>query len=180
MTERAVFLDRDGVVNRAVIVAGRPYPPASLEELEILPGVADAIDDCHRSGFRVIVVTNQPDVATGRQSRAVVEVMHDSLRRRLALDDIYTCYHTDQDACACRKPQPGMLLDAARKWSVRLDESFMVGDRWRDIEAGHRAGCKTIWVRGEQEYREPAARDPLWTVGSLLEASRIICPRVGS
>ena len=180
MTERAVFLDRDGVVNRATVVDGRPYPPASLEQLEILPGVPEAVADLRRAGFRVIVVTNQPDVATGRQSRAVVEAMHDSLRARLALDDVYTCYHTDRHACACRKPNPGMLLDAAREWSLRLHESFMVGDRWRDIEAGHRAGCKTILVQGDVEYREPAACDPDWTVRSLLEASQIICPwRVG-
>jgi D-glycero-D-manno-heptose 1,7-bisphosphate phosphatase len=180
MTERAVFLDRDGVVNRAVVVDGRPYPPSSLEQLEILPGVPDAIASFRKSGFRIIVVTNQPDVATGRQAREVVEAMHDSLRARLPLDDIYACYHTDQHACACRKPKPGMLLDAACKWSVQLDASYMVGDRWRDIEAGHRAGCKTIWVRGDEDYHEPAARDPHWTVRSLLEASRIICPcRVG-
>jgi D-glycero-D-manno-heptose 1,7-bisphosphate phosphatase len=176
MTERAVFLDRDGVVNRAVVVDGRPYPPASLEQLELLPGVPDAIASFRKSGFRVIVVTNQPDVGTGRQAREVVQAMHDSLRECLTLDDIYACYHTDQHACACRKPKPGMLLDAAQKWAVQLQESFMVGDRWRDIEAGHRAGCKTILVQGEEAYREPAARNPNWIVRSLLEASRIICP----
>jgi D-glycero-D-manno-heptose 1,7-bisphosphate phosphatase len=173
---RAVFLDRDGVINRAVVVDGRPYPPASLEQLEILPGVPEAVEAFRRAGFRVLVVTNQPDVATGRQDRAVVEAMHQALRSRLALDDVSVCYHTDAHDCPCRKPRPGMLLEAARKWSVRLSASFMVGDRWRDIEAGRRAGCRTVWVRGDRDYRERLPHDPHWTVRSLLEASRIICP----
>jgi D-glycero-D-manno-heptose 1,7-bisphosphate phosphatase len=172
---RAVFVDRDGVLNRAVVVDGRPYPPASLERLEVLPGVPDAVAAFRRAGFRVIVVTNQPDVAAGRQSRAVVEAMHHALRSRLGLDDVYACFHTDAHACPCRKPRPGLLLDAARKWSLYLAASFMIGDRWCDVEAGHRAGCQTVWVRGQQ-YRERPARDPHWVVGSLLEASRIICP----
>ncbi len=174
-SERAVFLDRDGVINRAVLVNGRPYPPASLEQLEILPGVPEGVAACRRAGFRVIVVTNQPDVATGKQSRAVVEAMHDHLRACLGLDDVFVCYHTDAHDCACRKPRPGMLLEAAARWSVDLAGSFMVGDRWRDVEAGHAAGCQTVWVRGDEDYREPAPRRPHWTVRSLLEASRIIC-----
>jgi D-glycero-D-manno-heptose 1,7-bisphosphate phosphatase len=176
---RAVFLDRDGVINRAVVVDGRPYPPQSLEQLEILPGVADAIRAFRQAGYRVIVVTNQPDVASGRQSREVVEAMHRCLHDHLALDDIYVCYHSDAHACDCRKPRPGMLLEAARSWSISLAESFMIGDRWRDIEAGQRAGCKTVWVRNE-EYREPQPRAPQGIVRSLLEASQLICrmPRV--
>jgi D-glycero-D-manno-heptose 1,7-bisphosphate phosphatase len=170
----AVFLDRDGVINRALVVGGRPYPPPSLEQMEILPGVPEAITAFRRAGFRVIVVTNQPDVAAGRQGRAVVEAMHRALCSRLPLDDVYVCYHGDADACACRKPKPGMLLDAARKWSLDLPASFMIGDRWRDIEAGRRAGCRTVWVHAE-EYCEPPAQDPHWVVRSLLQASRIIC-----
>jgi D-glycero-D-manno-heptose 1,7-bisphosphate phosphatase len=174
MPDRAVFLDRDGVVNRAVVVAGRPHPPATLDALELLPGVTEAAAALHAAGFRLLVVTNQPDVATGKQTRAVVEAMHQSLRQRLPLDDVYACFHTDADDCACRKPRPGMLLEAAARWSVRLEASFMVGDRWRDVEAGRRAGCRTFWVRGEQDYLERQPDAPDWTVGSLLEASRII------
>jgi D-glycero-D-manno-heptose 1,7-bisphosphate phosphatase len=171
---KAVFLDRDGVLNRAVLVDGRPYPPATLAELEVLPGVPDALAAFRRAGYRTIVVTNQPDVATGRQSREVVEAMHRSLHTQMDLDDIYVCYHTDVHDCDCRKPKPGMLLDAARKWSLDLAESVMIGDRWRDIEAGHRAGCRTVWVRAE-EYRERPAEVPHWVVRSLLEASTILC-----
>jgi D-glycero-D-manno-heptose 1,7-bisphosphate phosphatase len=173
--KKAVFLDRDGVLNRAVIVGGKPYPPASLEELQLLPGVPDALDAFRRAGFRTIVVTNQPDVATGRQRRDIVEAMHRCLRSRLALDDVYVCYHTDEHNCGCRKPKPGMLLEAARKWHLSLADSIMIGDRWRDVEAGHRAGCKTVWLRAE-DYRERPPVAPHWVVGSLLEASTILCP----
>jgi D-glycero-D-manno-heptose 1,7-bisphosphate phosphatase len=172
---KAVFLDRDGVINRTVIVEGRPYPPNSLEELELLPGVPEAIHAFKQAGFRTLVVTNQPDVARGRQTSAMVEAIHQSLRSCLPLDDIYVCFHTDEHDCACRKPRPGMLLEAARKWSVNLAESFMIGDRWRDVEAGRRAGCKTVWVR-TGEYREPPPQDPDWLVRSLFEASKLICP----
>jgi D-glycero-D-manno-heptose 1,7-bisphosphate phosphatase len=169
---RAVFLDRDGVINRAVVRDGRPYPPASVEELELLPGVPEAIETLRRAGFLVIVATNQPDVATGVQRRDVVEAMHERLRRDLAVDDIETCYHVDEDACACRKPKPGMLLAAAERWSIDLTQSFMVGDRWRDIGAGRTAGCATILV--ECGYDERKADTPDAVVSSLVEAAEFI------
>jgi transaldolase len=171
---KAVFLDRDGVINRTMIVAGRPCAPTSLREFELLPGVAEAVAAFRRAGFRVVVVTNQPDVAAGRLGRATVEAMHRALRARLAVDDVFVCYHGDAHGCACRKPRPGMLLEAAHKWAIDLSESFMIGDRWRDVEAGQRAGCRTVWVRGE-EYRERSPDAPDWVVRSLFEASQIIC-----
>jgi D-glycero-D-manno-heptose 1,7-bisphosphate phosphatase len=175
--QRAVFLDRDGVINRAIIVDEKPYPPHSLKEFEILPGVRAAVFALKLAGFRVIVVTNQPDVATGKQSRDVVEEFHRYLSAFLPLDDIYTCYHTDQDRCECRKPLPGMLVAASRKWGIQLSKSYLVGDRWRDILAGQSVGCQTFWVR-EIRYAEPEPINPTWTVGSLQEASKIICSLV--
>lgn len=169
---RAVFVDRDGVINRAAVRDGRPYPPSSADELVFLPGVGEAIDALRRGGFRVIVVTNQPDVATGVQRREVVEAMHDKIRRAFAIDDIKACYHADRDACLCRKPKPGMLLQAATEWSLDLRLSFMVGDRWRDIEAGRAAGCQTILIR--YPYDERQAERPDAIVDSLLEASVLI------
>ena len=170
--ERAVYLDRDGVINRVLIRDGRPYPPASLDELEILPGVVDALRDLKSVGFRLIVATNQPDVAKGFQRRDMVEAFHDQLRCTLPVDDIRVCYHVDADACFCRKPRPGMLLEAARSWDVDLTRSYMVGDRWRDIDAGRAAGCKTIWVRCDYDERLPEQPDAV--VVSLWEASRLI------
>lgn len=169
---RAVFLDRDGVVNRVVLKAGRPLPPTSLEEFKILPKVNEAILALRKAGFKVILVSNQPDVGTGKQSRAVVEAIHASLRRKMKFDDVKVCYHTDLDGCACRKPKPGMLLEAAREGSIDLKKSFIVGDRWRDVEAGKAAGCKTILI--EADYKEKKAKNPDAVCASLIEASRWI------
>ncbi|MCK4598736.1 HAD family hydrolase [Candidatus Bipolaricaulota bacterium] len=169
---RAVFLDRDGVINLAVLHNGRPYPPSSVDELEFLPGVSEAINALHQAGFRIIVATNQPDVATGVQRREVVEAIHERIRRAFPIDDIKVCYHVDQDGCTCRKPKPGMLLEAAEEWSLNLEQSFMVGDRWRDIEAGRAAGCRTILVKSN--YAEQQAGKPDAIVSSLLEASAFI------
>lgn len=170
--KRAVFLDRDGVVNRAVVRDGRPFPPGGVEELEFLPRVAEAAENLKHAGFSLIVVTNQPDVATGIQQRQVVELMHERIRREIPIDDIKVCYHTDQDNCQCRKPKPGLLLEAARERALDLKHSFVVGDRWRDIEAGQAAGCKTILIR--YGYDEKQADRPDAVVGSLFEASELI------
>jgi D-glycero-D-manno-heptose 1,7-bisphosphate phosphatase len=152
---RAVFLDRDGVINRVVVREGKPFPPATLQELEILPGVPEALHQLKQHGYKLVVVTNQPDVRRGTQSQATVEAMHQALSARLPLDDILVCYHTDQDKCDCRKPLPGMLLEAARKHNIDMATSFMVGDRWRDIEAGYNAGCRTILIDYGYSERPP-------------------------
>jgi D-glycero-D-manno-heptose 1,7-bisphosphate phosphatase len=169
LRRRAVFLDRDGVINRVVLRQGRPYPPPTLDEFEFLPGVIEAVHVLHRAGFCLIIVTNQPDVATGSQRREIVEAMHSHIRNTLPVDEIKVCYHADQDGCLCRKPRPGMLLQAAQDWSIDLRQSFVVGDRWRDIEAGKSAQCKTILVRAD--YHERQADSPDVIVHSLLQAS---------
>src|SRR5208282_4325915 len=167
---RAVFLDRDGVINRAYVRDGKPFPPSTLEELEVLPGVPEALQALKQHGYKLLVVTNQPDIARGKQSQETLEVMHRALTALLPLDDILVCWHTDADNCDCRKPMPGMLLEAARKHNIDLTASFMIGDRWRDIEAGYNAGCKTILI--DYGYSErPPDRVPDLRVGSLREAA---------
>ncbi|MFZ0035986.1 MAG: HAD-IIIA family hydrolase [Candidatus Acidiferrales bacterium] len=167
---RAVFLDRDGVINRAVVRDGMPHPPATLAELEILPDVPEALRELKGHGFDLLVITNQPDVARGTQTRAAVEGINRKLASTLPLDDIIVCYHTDQDNCSCRKPKPGMLLDAARKHNIDLTVSFMIGDRWRDIEAGKTAGCRTILINGGYHEKQ-SSQPPDARVGSLREAA---------
>lgn len=169
---RAVFLDRDGVLNRAVVRDGKPYPPANLAELEILPGVADALEALHEAGFLLIVVTNQPDVARGTTPMAVVEKINNHLVSCLPIDEFRTCYHDSGDGCDCRKPLPGALVTAAGKHGIDLGESYMVGDRWRDIEAGQRAGCKTVFIDYGYEEKQPESVN--YRVKSLKEASKII------
>ena len=167
---RAVFLDRDGVLNDAVVRDGRPYSPAGLHELAIPPDVPDALRALRAAGFALIVVTNQPDVARGLQERAVVEAINAALRAQLPLDDFFVCYHDDRDGCSCRKPQPGLLLQAAARHRIDLAHSFMVGDRWRDVEAGRRAGCCT--VRLERHYADPGPESPPHHIArSLQEAA---------
>ncbi len=144
MVKRAVFLDRDGVLNANIERAGRPVAPMTLADFRILPGAVEAISRLKQAGFMLVVVTNQPDVAAGRTPRNVVDAMNAQLRAAMAIDDIKVCYHADEDRCACRKPQPGMIIEAAREHDISLPGSFMVGDRWRDMEAGRKAGCKTI------------------------------------
>lgn len=169
---RAVFLDRDGVINRAVVQNGKPYPPATLVELEILPGVHEALQKLHDANYLLIVVTNQPDVARGSAKREDVELMNAFLASQLPIDYFKTCYHDNDDKCSCRKPSPGALLEAAQEYDIDLFKSFMVGDRWRDIEAGASAGCKTFFIN--YYYAEEKPDKPDFIVASLLEAEKII------
>jgi len=164
-----VFLDRDGVLNAAVVRDGKPYPPARLEDVEILPGVPAALAALRGAGYVLVVVTNQPDVARGAQTREAIDAIHAHLRRELPLDAIYCCFHDDADRCACRKPAPGMLRDAARDLDLDLATSFMIGDRWRDVDAGRAVGCRTIFVDRHYSERQPASFDA--KVSSLPEAA---------
>lgn len=170
--QTAVFLDRDGVINKALVRNGRPYAPRSHDDFQILPGVPDALAQLREAGLILIVVTNQPDVATGHVSRETVLEMNAFLHKELPLDDIRTCFHDDRDACDCRKPAPGLLQEAALQWDVDLSTSFMVGDRWRDVGAGKAAGCFTIFIDQGYTERAPAPSDA--TVTSLPEATKII------
>ncbi len=161
---RAVFLDRDGVINRNDVRDGRPVGPETLAQFVILPGVREAIEAFAAAGFLVIVATNQPNI-----SRDVADAMHALLRKTLKVDDIKVCFHAEADNCTCRKPKPGLLLEAAKEREISLSQSWMIGDRWRDVEAGKAAGCRTVFI--DHGYtNEPRPRDPDVIVRSLIEA----------
>jgi D-glycero-D-manno-heptose 1,7-bisphosphate phosphatase len=166
---RAVFLDRDGVLNKAYVWNGKPYSPDTIEEMIIVPDAAEALGRLRRHGFRLVVATNQPDIARGRLTRAQVDAMNAHLRNELPLDAIEMCIHDDADHCDCRKPKPGMLLHAAERDGIALAESYMVGDRYRDIEAGHSAGCRTILVG--DGYGETFKVQPDAIVSTLTQAA---------
>jgi D-glycero-D-manno-heptose 1,7-bisphosphate phosphatase len=167
---RAVFFDRDGVINSVIVRDGTPGPPASLDELALAPTALESLQDLKRRGFLLFVATNQPDVARGLVPRTVVEAIHRAISAALPLDGILVCYHSDEYGCTCRKPLPGLLLRAARRHRIELGRSFMVGDRWRDVDAGHNAGCQSILVEGAYRERNPA-RKPEAHVRSLREAA---------
>lgn len=170
----AVFLDRDGVLNRALERDGKPYPPTSLAEFEILPGVPESCRRLKAAGFLLVVATNQPDVGRGTLPMSVVEEVHAHLRALLPVDRIEVCTHPGKGAsdCDCRKPRPGMLLRAARELGIDLARSWMVGDRWRDIDCGHAAGCRTIFI--DYGYDEALRAAPDFRVKDLREAADVI------
>jgi D-glycero-D-manno-heptose 1,7-bisphosphate phosphatase len=166
---RAVFLDRDGVLNEAIIRGGKPFPPQSIEELVIVADARAALEALRGHGYRLIVTTNQPDIARGTSTREQVARLNQHLRDRLPVDAIEVCDHDDADQCACRKPAPGLLTRAAERDGIVLATSFMVGDRWRDIEAGRRAGCRTVLIG--DGYGEAFRSQPDIAVRSLTQAT---------
>lgn len=168
----AVFLDRDGVLNRPLVLDGRPHPPRSVEQFELYPEAAGACHRLHELGYALVVVSNQPDVARGDLDVEVVEDIHRQLRKEVPLDGLYVCLHDDADGCGCRKPAPGMLAAAAADLGLDLGRSFMVGDRWRDVEAGRRAGCRTVHI--DRGYRERLPQGADFVAPSLAEAVRWI------
>lgn len=167
---RAVFLDRDGVINQAILRDGKPYPPSGVGELKIVAGAAESLRDLKQAGFLLIVVTNQPDIARGTQDRATVDAIHQALSDAFPLDDFFVCAHDDSDQCDCRKPLPGLLLRAAEKHDIDMSRSFIIGDRWRDVDAGASVGCATVWIDYGYREKHPAA-EPSVKVDSIRAAA---------
>jgi D-glycero-D-manno-heptose 1,7-bisphosphate phosphatase len=176
--KRAVFLDRDGVINRAMKRDGKPYPPTTLGEFEILPEVTTALVKLKDAGFLIVVATNQPDVGRGSLARETVDSIHAHMQAKLPIDRVEVCFHPgkgDSD-CDCRKPKPGMLLRAAKQLDIDLAASWMVGDRWRDIDCGDAAGCKTIFI--DRGYVEALKQKPDFSAHDLGEAAGIILSNI--
>jgi D-glycero-D-manno-heptose 1,7-bisphosphate phosphatase len=171
---KAVFLDRDGVLDRALVREGKPYPPQSLDQFELLPGVVDACALLKSAGFLLVVVTNQPDVGRGTIARHVVDAIHQRMSALLPIDrvEVSMASGNEEPPDEFRKPRPGMLLRASRELDIDLKRSFMVGDRWRDIDAGNAAGCQTIFV--DHGYQEELRTSPDFRVKDLLHAAEVI------
>lgn len=178
---RAVFLDRDGVINKPLVRDGRPYPPAEARDFELYEDVATGCAKLEAAGYLLVVVTNQPDVARKTQAREAVEEMHRKMREALPqIARVEVCWHAGaawDDPCDCRKPQPGMVLRAAEALNIDLSQSFLIGDRWRDVDCGHNAGCRTIFV--DRNYAEALQQQPDWTVKSFGQAVEVILPAAG-
>ena len=176
--KRAVFLDRDGVLNAAVLRDGNPYPPASLSEVRVLEDVPQALRLLKSAGLQLAVISNQPDVARGTQRRETVEAINEWLASQLPLDRFDVCYHDDADACDCRKPKPGLIVRSAQGLGVEATASFVVGDRWRDIEAGKAAGCRSVWIDRGYTEKQPTNHD--YRATSLLDAAEWIVQQLAT
>ena len=172
VARRAVFLDRDGVLNRPVVRNGQPYPPSHVEDFELYDDVAEGCARLKAAEFLLVVITNQPDVGRGTQSRDAVEAMHVKMQSALpSLDCIEICYHAGErygEPCDCRKPRPGMILRAAAELKIDLGASYVIGDRWRDIDCARAAGCRAIFI--ERGYEERLREAPDFTVAKFGDA----------
>jgi D-glycero-D-manno-heptose 1,7-bisphosphate phosphatase len=169
---KAVFLDRDGVLIRSLVRGGTPYPPSCRAEVELLPGTGPACRLLREAGFVLVLVTNQPDVARGNVALEWVEQINAELKVSLGIHSVKVCIHDDREGCFCRKPKPGLLLEAAQELNIEFSRSFMVGDRWKDVEAGRRAGCSTVWI--SNGYQERLGTDADWIARDLAEAAPLI------
>jgi D-glycero-D-manno-heptose 1,7-bisphosphate phosphatase len=163
----AIFLDRDGVINYSIMRDNKPYAPLNLSELKIIPGIKRVIDFFKLKQFKVFVITNQPDVARGKVTKDEVEKINASILSQLAIDEIFTCYHDNQDQCECRKPKPGAFITLSQKYNIDLSKSIMVGDRAKDIEAAKNANCPSVFI--DYGYNEPKPVDQNYTVNSVEE-----------
>jgi D-glycero-D-manno-heptose 1,7-bisphosphate phosphatase len=172
---RAVFLDRDGVISRSIVRDGLPFAPTALSDFEILPESPEACARLKRAGFLLVVVTNQPEVGRGTMQQETVEAMNAKMQQEVPIDRVEVCYHSGKGAsqCDCRKPRTGMLVNAARALNIDLARSWMVGDRWRDIDCGFAAGCRTVFV--DRGYAESLKQAPDFKARDLAEAADIIC-----
>lgn len=170
--KKAVFLDRDGVINHVILKRGLVASPRTVNELRIISGVIEAISDLNNAQFELVVITNQPEVSRGTLSMENLIEMHQEITRQTGLSQFYICTHDDKDECSCRKPKPGLILEAAEKLNIDPQKSFLVGDRWKDIKAGQAAGCQCFFV--DYNYHEVQPSPPFRVVASLQEASSLI------
>lgn len=170
--KKAVFLDKDGVINKVIMRNGKPSSPWRLEEFKFLPNIQKYLKIFKKMGFLNIIFTNQPDVRRGFLKIEDLKKMHRLVREKLSVDDIKVCPHDDRDNCSCRKPKPGLILQAAKKWSIDLKESYVIGDSWKDMGAGKTAGCKTILIR--RNYNKDLKENYDFEVENLKEAIKII------
>ena len=145
--KQGVFIERDGILNHARVERQHQVMPLTLEEFQVNDAVAPLLGKLKASGLLLIATTNQPGLSRGYQSRRELDRMHDALRRALPLDDILICPHDGIDRCPCRKPKPGLLLEAGFQWHLDLDRSFVVSDKWQDAEAARQAGCTSLLLQ---------------------------------
>ena len=169
----AVFFDRDGVINKVILRDDKPFSPRKLEEFIFNDGIQDIVSRLKANGYRAIVISNQPDLARGHITQETLDLMTERVKQEIPFDDVFICPHDDGDQCACRKPKPGMILEAAKKWKIDLRASYVIGDTWKDMEAGKTAGCTTVLL--DAVYNQNVPSD--FRLKSLAEAAAVILTR---
>lgn len=169
---KAIFFDRDGVINRVVFREGKPSSPWRFEEFEIFSDIKEILEHFKSLNFLNIIFTNQPDITRNNLNIQELEKIHKFLMENLPIDRIEVCPHDDKDNCFCRKPKPGLILQAAQKLNIELSKSYVIGDNWKDIKAGKAAGCKTFLIRSE--YNKDYKEDYDFEISNLKEAVEII------
>ena len=153
----AAFIERDGLLNRVRIEHDFPVTPMRLKDFRVCSEAAPLVDRLHEAGFLVIATTNQPAISDGDLSRRELDLMHEKLTRELGLDDVLICPHSEADRCPCRKPKPGLFIEAGFKWRLDLERSVVISDKWQDAEAARIAGCTSILV--ESPWNGPGHHD---------------------
>jgi D-glycero-D-manno-heptose 1,7-bisphosphate phosphatase len=169
---KAVFLDRDGIINVPILRNGVVSAPQDFSQFAFMAGAHDTLRELRARGYLLLVCTNQPDVARGWQRREQVDDFHAHIERELPVSRIYACFHDNSHECVCRKPKPGMLIQGSQDFGIDLKQSWMVGDRWKDIEAGRAAGCRTVYLR--HDYDSESAHDPDHEIRQLSELLALI------
>ena len=156
---KAIFFDRDGVLNAIKRINNKPFPPDNVDELELFPDVRDKLKFLKKLGFYLFLVTNQPDYKRGKQLKKNIVKINSLVKSFYQLDDTFTCWHAYDGQCECRKPKPGMIINASLKYKIYTSKSFMIGDRWKDIEAGNKAGCRSIFLDYNYDEKKPDKYD---------------------
>jgi len=171
MNRKAVFLDRDGVINEVIFrVNDKPIAPWSFKEFKLCDGITEPLRELKNSGYLLFVVSNQPDISKGLVTSEVVERMNDIIVSQFPIEKVVFCSHEDIHNCSCRKPKPGMIIELAYEYEIDLNLSFMIGDNWKDINAGEAAGCSTVLI--QKAYNKNVKAD--FYIQSLAEATDII------
>ncbi len=156
---KAFFFDRDGILNQSIIKNQKPYSPNIPNELKLNREFLPFIKNLKKKKFIIIVVTNQPDIKRGKMTKYSLKTINTKIKNFFLIDEIYVCIHDINDKCSCRKPKPGMLKKASKKWDIDLKKSFLVGDRFKDIQAGNSVGCTTIFIDYNYNETKPKSYD---------------------
>lgn len=178
--KQAVFIERDGVLNLVRVERDHQVSPMTLEEMQINTAAVPLLSRLKQEGLLIIVTTNQPGISRGYQNRRELDRMHDCLRKSFNLDDLMVCPHDESDRCPCRKPKPGLLVEAGFKWHLQLDRCFVVSDKWQDAEAARTAGCTSLlinspWVRTvHRDFVLPDLGAVVEKILALKKSSRVM------